>query len=93
VIRGHPDYLGDVRLLAVLESGHRRRTDQRRRLAHPCHQALHRDAVLNLGARLCHQSLYLLDFAGNVPDGDLQQGYGWILSSFTRPPSPRFTIV
>lgn len=54
MVRGHPDYLGDARLLAVFERGHRHWTDQRRyrRLVHPRHQAPHRDAVLCLSARL-----------------------------------------
>lgn len=54
MVRGHPDYLGDARLLAVFERGHRHWTDQRRyrRLVHPRHQAPHRDAVLRLSPRL-----------------------------------------
>lgn len=72
MMRGHPDYLGDTRLLAVFERGHRYWTDQRRyRLMHPRHQAPHRDAVLHLSARLRYNGLHPLDFARNVPDGDL----------------------
>jgi len=73
MIRGHPDYLSNACLLAILERGQCHWIDQRRyrRLVHPRHQTLHRDAVLCLSNRLCYHRFHPLDFTRNVPDGDL----------------------